>query len=108
LVISPAGATFEVPPGFVGAYPNALYAVPRRDLFQPAAQVEVGGDATRDVTIAQPMLTDVLIRFCLENNVALPRSGRKRAVGHAGQAALEIHVEDLVAGNDQPVARKAG
>lgn len=73
-------------------------------------QIEQGpehGDAARDVTIAQPMLTDVLIRFCLENNVALPRTGRKRAVGHAGQAALEIHVDDLMAGANQPVARKA-
>ena len=65
------------------------------------------GDAMRDVTIAPPTLTDVLIRFCLENNVALPRSGRKRAVGHAGQAALEIHVDDVeMAGSGQPVARK--
>jgi hypothetical protein len=73
--------------------------------MQPGTE---SGELTRDVTISQAMLTDVLIRFCLENNVVLPRSGRKRAVGHAGQAALEIHVEDLAAANNQPVARKAG
>ncbi len=37
----PAENTLTVTPGFVGAYPNAIYAVPRRDL--PAFTAGVGG-----------------------------------------------------------------
>lgn len=37
-------------------------------------------------------LTEILIRYCIENNVPIPRRGRKTAVHHGGHAALEIRL----------------
>jgi hypothetical protein len=38
----------------------------------------------------------LLIRFCLENNVMLPRAGQKRVVGHEDGLALFIDLEQAM------------
>jgi hypothetical protein len=38
----------------------------------------------------------LLIRFCLENNVMLPRAGRKRVVAHEDGLALLIELEQAM------------
>jgi len=53
------------------------------------------GAEVRDFYLDQAAVTNVLIRFCMENNISLPRVGAKRAVAHAGDASLEIRLGDI-------------
>jgi hypothetical protein len=53
------------------------------------------GAEVRDFYLDQVAVTNVLIRFCIENNISLPRVGAKRAVAHAGEPSLEIRLGDI-------------
>ena len=54
--------------------------------------VGAGPEELQQIVIPPATLTEILIRFCIENNVSLPRIGRKRAVAHGDRAALEVHL----------------
>jgi hypothetical protein len=51
-----------------------------------------GPEELQQIVIPPATLTEILIRFCIENNISLPRIGRKRAVAHGDRAALEVHL----------------
>ena len=57
--------------------------------------VGAGPEELQQIVIPPATLTEILIRFCIENNIALPRVARKRAVAHGDRAALEVHLGEL-------------
>ncbi|MBI3419163.1 MAG: hypothetical protein HY053_03415 [Proteobacteria bacterium] len=44
------------------------------------------------------MLLDPLIHFCIENNILLPRRGRKSVIFEDGLPALYVEMDSYVAG----------
>lgn len=51
-----------------------------------------GPEELQQIVIPPATLTEILIRFCIENNISLPRVRKKRAVAHGDRAALEVHL----------------
>jgi len=63
---------------------------------QPSIGVEmVYGNTKREMEISVPMhdFVEVMVKFCVENNICLPRQGTKSAGFVEGNAMLHIELE---------------
>lgn len=58
---------------------------------------------TTDFTFSPPELMEPLIRFCIENNVMLPRNSRKSVLIGDNQAVLFLQISALDAMDMAPV-----
>lgn len=48
-----------------------------------------------DFDINTDHVRDMLIRFCLENNIPIPRNGEKKPLEHEGRLVLQVRISDL-------------
>ena len=55
------------------------------------------GKPEDDILLQRDQAVDVLVRFCSENNIPLPRRGHKTMVGTGEAIALQIKVGELEA-----------
>jgi hypothetical protein len=72
----------------------ALKSPPRDGLVHLVVSVSMVYGQTRhtiSIEIAEPDIVHLLIRFCLENNIPIPKLGRKSTGVIAGMLALIIH-----------------
>lgn len=51
-----------------------------------------GGTQDADFTVGKDDLLEILIRFCIENNIPIPRQGAKKVIGVSNRLGLEIRV----------------
>lgn len=78
---------------------NSDYAIQAVNVADDAGPVLecIGKSATTDTTttirLDKENLQKILVRFCLENNIAIPRAGRKTVVVNGGSIALQIALD---------------
>lgn len=54
-----------------------------------------GQEKMADFEVTSDHACDILIRFCVENNIPIPREGTKKPIEAAGRLVLQIRLSDL-------------
>lgn len=65
------------------------YAKPGPQVFATVKTAD-GNGTTADVQIANDVVLDALLRFCMENNILLPPQAKKTVVVHHDYVVLEM------------------